>query len=188
MKRIKYLLGSLICIVLLMSIVSCSTTVKSELHPHNYQRLSQLIGGNKKKVCQELEIQEDEMQLLATGLYQTPMRIEFLGFSFEVLLNFDVENDKLYAFSYRKVYSNQIDVAEVDMKNMFQQLTDLHGKPDTYEGIVNRVSNIESFAKGEAFSVYDVWNVSDEEKLYFHVSTDGESNVDLQLQYRFEIQ
>lgn len=190
MKKVKMVLSCIILLCLSMNMVSCGKN-ESEKHPSNYEQLSGLIGKEYTGVLEQLGITEEEMQELAVGLYKTPEKVTFLDGSYDVLLTFDETSNKMYGFCYQETFSDEAEVAEKRVALLLEQFVDFYGEPDTYEGISGRLKNQtglrEKFTGRKTFSAYELWNVSDTLDLYLIVSSDGEANVTIQLQYQTKV-
>lgn len=81
-------------------------------HPEHYEQLMNLLGQTKENVCAELELDEDQLEELAIGLYDTPISVEYEGVKLHLRLSFARHNNLLSSFTYYAVYEDNAQMAK----------------------------------------------------------------------------
>ena len=184
MKKITiYLMLLSACVCL----ISCKKK-EIDIHPANYEQLSELIGETHTDVCEKLNVAEESMEEVVIGLYKTPIKVEYLDDSYDELLEFDAHTNEMYGFIYQQTFSNDDGNVNKEITELLDDLIKLHGKPDTFESLSARLlgENVieEKLQKEEVFSAYEVWKIADDLEMYLKVSADGKTNVTIQIEYK----
>lgn len=184
MKKITiYLMLLSACVCL----ISCKKK-ETDIHPANYEQLSELIGETHTDVCEKLNVAEESLEEVVIGLYKTPIKVEYLDDFYDVLLEFDAQTNDMYGFIYQQAFSNNDGNVNEEITKLLENLIKSYGKPDTYQGLSPRLQeeNVieEKLEKDEVFSAYEVWNIADDLEMYLKVSADGKTNVTIQIEYK----
>ena len=182
---------SLLCVLLLcMSFifVACGkedrketkAVSKKEAYPERYEELLQLIGKDQETVFDALELTEDDVELLQTVIYETPIEVKYLGYTFSVLLQFDYDTGEMFAFWYQHKCLDDVEMAEKVVDTMYEKLTGYHGKPDKEGELTEhyaKQSDIKKdFMSDEDYIAMETWNISDDMDLYLEVVSRANSN------------
>lgn len=128
----------------------------SQVDPPHYETLRDLLGQPLDVVCEELGLAETELISLGerTGLYDTPITVEYEGITFHIRLGFSIANDLLWSFAYYASYEGDHEQAASDIVTISNRLWDnfgkgyqwyeredpLHLKQDTVEDIIAQYS------------------------------------------------
>ena len=162
-----------IVLVLVMAFVSVGfvTDPVTQVDPPYYETLRDLLGQPIDVVCDGLGISENELVNLdeVRGFYETPLKAEYQGITFNVRLYFAIQNDLLWSFDYYKVYEGNREQAATDIVTVSNRLWKNFGKgyqwyekedpkllkEDDVEDILARYSerNVSSLA-------HDQWNLT----------------------------
>ncbi len=81
-------------------------------HPEHYEQLMDLLGQTKEDVCAELELDEDQLEELAVGMYDTPITAVYEGVELRLRLNFARHNNLLTSFTYYAIYEDNEQMAK----------------------------------------------------------------------------
>lgn len=102
----------------------------SQIDPPHYETLRDLLGQPAPTVCQELGISVEDLKEAAahTGIYDTPIRVEYQGVPFTVRLCFSMYNDLLWDFSYVATYDGNHEQASADIVTVSNRLWKNFGK------------------------------------------------------------
>lgn len=123
-----------ICIVLVVAMVFVSvffsTDPITQVDPPHYKTMRDLLGQPMDVVCDGLGLSETELVSLGngTGIYDTPLQVEYQGVTFSVRLGFNISNDLLWSFTYYKVYEGEHDQAAKDIVTISNRLWKNFGK------------------------------------------------------------
>lgn len=104
-----------ISLVLVLSIVFVSVFFlvdPMDKHPEHYEQLMDLLGHTKESVCAELELDEDLLADLSSGIYDTPIIVEYEGVDLRLRLNFARHNNLLTSFTYYAAYEDNAQLAK----------------------------------------------------------------------------
>ena len=86
----------------------------SDRHPAGHEQLKSLLGKPKDVVFSELGLKEEEMEVVGRALYFTPISVEFQSVTFDVSLEFFIEDNSLYYIYYTKEYEGNSQQAASD--------------------------------------------------------------------------
>lgn len=143
----------------------------SQVDPPYYETLRDQLGQPMDVVCASLGISEEELASVgnATGIYDTPLKVEYEGVTLSVRLGFSINNDLLYSFTYQAVYEGDHEQAATDIVSLSNRLWDNFGKgyqwyeredakrlkENTVEDVLSKYSerDVSSLA-------YDQWNLT----------------------------
>jgi len=182
---------SLLCVLLLcMSFIFAAggkedkketkAVSKKEAYPERYEELLQLIGKDQETVFDALELTEDDVELLQTVIYETPIEVKYLGYTFSVLLQFDYDTGEMFAFWYQHKCLDDVEMAEKVVDTMYEKLTEYHGKPDKEGELTEHYANQsdikKDFMSDEDYIALETWNISDDMDLYLEVVSRANSN------------
>ncbi len=81
-------------------------------HPDHYEQMMNLLGQTKENVCAELEIDEDQLEELTVGMYDTPITVVYEGVELRLRLNFARHNNLLTSFTYYAIYEDNEQMAK----------------------------------------------------------------------------
>jgi len=153
---------------------------KKEAYPERYEELLQLIGKDQETVFDALELTEDDVELLQTVIYETPIEVKYLGYTFSVLLQFDYDTGEMFAFWYQHKCLDDVEMAEKVVDTMYEKLTEYHGKPDKEGELTEHYANQsdikKDFMSDEDYIALETWNISDDMDLYLEVVSRANSN------------
>ena len=163
----KYNRTYLICIALglLMALTACAGQGQVQ-YPEDFSLYYDLIGEKKEVVLRELGLSESELSNRHMGLYSTPRTARYQGLVFEVLLEFDLSTDVLWAVRYLKPWQGERETAIQDLVTLSRGLTTIFGPAQTLPGYENptRVTKLtaqeldRAFAeKPQRWSITDYW-------------------------------
>ncbi len=141
MKKVIYITLSLIFIITF--IVGCSSQQNATVtFPFSF---AEHIGKSYDKVLKEMKISEDEFVSERTGKYTTKDTVLFNDKEFSNYLMFDINDDTLFGGGYDyKSSDSDLEVALSLAKEISSELSKQYGTPVTYEGLPNKIENINS--------------------------------------------
>lgn len=121
-----------ICIAAVAAIVVVAvffTTVPMQEYPPYYKQMMSLVGLPKETVTEELGIELIENEDSEyTGIYATPIQVEYQGITFDLELGFSVVDDRLWSVRYISVYESDINRAAEDTVTIAKRLQKVFGK------------------------------------------------------------
>lgn len=142
-KKCSIILSVFLIIFLL---ASCSTKQKVN---EEVEELSSLIGLKKEEVFEKLSLRLGEnvasFRNPSTGVYVFNDERKMYGESVDLTLNFDISNDKMYGFTYRKEIAGDLEDGYNLVKKLYQSLLKDLNEPDTYPILATRISNMPNF-------------------------------------------
>ena len=117
------------------------------------------------------------------NLYVLNEAAEYESEEFEILLYTDQidGNESIYAVTYRSVLSENSTEAASFVNRMLEDITESYGDPDTFEGLENRLCDVDIgllIEAGNPASAYEEWILSDHLKaVYTFEILDSENSV-----------
>ena len=98
MKKLKLLIATVICIATLLSALGgCAPSEKGNALQAvpNYEKYSSLIGSTKSDILQKQNWKEEDMVEGALTFYSTPEKVQYAGYTFDVIFGIDYHLGKL---------------------------------------------------------------------------------------------
>lgn len=102
----------------------------TQVDPPYYETLQDLLGQPMDVVCECLGIAEESLINYGgrTGIYDTPIQVEYQGVKFTIRLGFSIHNDLLYSFTYYAPYEGKREQAAADIVTISNRLWENFGK------------------------------------------------------------
>ena len=160
----------LIVIIVFISVFFATDPVR-QVDPPQYKTLRDQLGQPMNVVCKNLGLSEKDLVSLGegTGLYDTPLKVEYEGVTMNVRLGFGVSNDLLHSFTYCAVYEGGHEGAAKDIVTLSNRLWENFGKGYQWyeredpkrlkESTINDILNL--YSERNVYNLaYDQWNLT----------------------------
>lgn len=151
MKKTKNLFACILLGAMLLSMTACSDTPPEKEYPENYEQYSALLGESRETVLAQLGLTEQDLVPGQKGVYSIPVTAQYNGLTFDMSLEFDETNDRLWGFYYTKLWENEWDNAIRDVGALAKALTQTFGETQEEAG-PNRFSDMSQEELSKALS------------------------------------
>lgn len=128
MKRVIFIITAITICIVLMTAVSCGSVSQEKQYPERYEQYVSLLGEKREKVLEVLGYTESDITSLQNDLYCIPETAQYGGLVFDVILEFDVINDRLLGFYYTKEWKHQWNEAIDDVWKLSEAITGTYGE------------------------------------------------------------
>ena len=123
------------------------------------------------------------------NLYVLNEAAEYESEEFDILLYTDQidGNESIYAVTYRSILPDDSAEAAAFVSHMFEEIKKAYGEPDTFEGLENRLCDVDIGLLNEAgnpASAYEEWILSDHLKAVYTLEILDSENPGITLMIR----
>lgn len=154
MKLVKTFSGYILLFAILLSMTACGEPPTEKAYPEQYETFSALLGESREAVLAQLNLTEQDLVPSQRAVYSIPVTAQYNGLTFDMSLEFDEANDRLWGFYYTTQWENQWDSAIRDVGALATALTQIFG--EAREDVdPNRFSHMSQEELTKAFATKD---------------------------------
>ena len=154
MKLMKTLSGCVLLFTLLLSMTACGDARLEKEYPEHYEQYSALLGEDRETVLSQLNLTEQDLVPGQRAVYSIPVTAQYNGLTFNMSLEFDEANERLWGFYYTTQWESQWDNAIRDVGALATALTQIFG--EAREDVdPNRFSHMSQEELTKAFATKD---------------------------------
>lgn len=128
MKLVKAFSGYILLFAILLSMTACGEPPTEKAYPEQYETFSALLGESRETVLAQLNLTQQDLVPGQRGMYSIPVTAQYNGLTFDMTLEFDEVNDRLWGFYYTKLWENEWDNAIRDVGSLAKTLTQTFGE------------------------------------------------------------
>lgn len=157
-------MGFLLSIIIVtFGLASCSEGIANN---KEIDELSKNIGEKKEKLLENLKLEEGkdiEKYEEMPGVYVYKEERTFHDESFQLGINFDVENDKMYGFTYFKNFADDGKDGYEVTKELYKDLNKEFGEPTTYPLLSHKITEMPDYEElpAKEYSEYmETWETN----------------------------
>lgn len=141
MKKLRAVFACILMGALLLSMTACGDTPPEKEYPEHYEQYAALLGERRETVLAQLNLTEKDLVSSHRGVYSIPVTAQYNGLTFDMTLEFDEVNDRLWGFYYTKLWENEWDNVIRDVGALAKALTQTFGETRKEAG-PNRFSDM----------------------------------------------
>lgn len=174
-------------VAIIFGLVACSA--QNTASNKENEELAEKIGQKKEVVFKDLELEEEkdiELSDNLPGVYLFNKERNIHGEEFKLGLNFDVNTDIMYGFTYVKEIDGDLKEGYDLVRKISEELTEEIGDPDTYPGLPNKISEIPDFDEietSEHSDFLETWELDGDLSLQLRVKFVSDAGALITLQY-----
>lgn len=191
-SRRVYLIYLLIASLVLTSCAEPSQDTEGRLMPYDLNNI-QLIGEDKDTIFRELNLTEADASdhFNSDGIYGLP-DVEFIDYTFDQYLIFDISNEELYGFWYVIEFEGQAEEAVELIEDLLDEIVNTYGEADTYpnhpHSLIAEDDLLAEIRSDGVFRAFETWYLDDIDDLALRlgVSTPGQDFVSVSVQYELD--
>ena len=171
MKAKRYL-----AMLLIASLLLCTGCAGSNGQKAATDSILAQIGQTKEAACAALGIKQDDLREVknGSGVFETPVKAEYAGVEFSVVLSFDQNDQKLWNVQYVASYENDAQTAARDIIAVAKKLVEENGEAKQAP-VTDR--SIHTIAASDIPNVYEDIFSGQYSEGYLWVLTDPAENI-----------